>query len=339
MKNIVRRLIIFVIKYSMKTEKHYFAGINSNDGFCNHFSEINKDTNGYTYILKGGPGTGKSTLMKKIGEHFSAQGESVEYYHCSSDPDSLDGVYIPNKNISVVDGTAPHVCEASIVMCSEQIVNLGEYISPSVAQHKRNIENLLPKKQREFTIAYDYLKSAGILYHILEETDIADTKNVLTEISTIIDMTPSTHYTEKNLFLSAVDRGGAISLEQKNEYRRFITLTLSNRANHQILQELHTLLKNNHVSHYTFGEILSPADINSIYVVDDNILIRSEPSCSTAESRTLTRTISGLLRLAGKRISTARKWHKQIERYYRRYIDFPALNQLTQQLISDIEKR
>ena len=44
---------------------------------------------------------------------------------CSSDPDSLDGVFIPEKHCSVCDGTAPHVVEPVFAGAAEQIVNVA----------------------------------------------------------------------------------------------------------------------------------------------------------------------------------------------------------------------
>ena len=59
------------------------------------------------YILKGGPGCGKSTLMGKIGDWAEEAGLETEYILCSGDPGSLDAVVIPALKAAVVDGTAP----------------------------------------------------------------------------------------------------------------------------------------------------------------------------------------------------------------------------------------
>jgi hypothetical protein len=77
------------------------------------------------FILKGGPGSGKSTLMKEIGDTWLKEGYDVQLIHCSLDPDSLDGVIIPKLNIGIVDGTAPHVIEPKIPGAVEEYVNLG----------------------------------------------------------------------------------------------------------------------------------------------------------------------------------------------------------------------
>ena len=73
------------------TSKHYFVCANSAKGFQNFFSSNLKGLN-KIYILKGGPGTGKSSLMKKIGSTLEEKNYPIEYIHCSSDPDSLDGI-------------------------------------------------------------------------------------------------------------------------------------------------------------------------------------------------------------------------------------------------------
>lgn len=103
----------------------YFLGGASPSGFYSKFIEQIKAPGFYTYILKGGPGTGKSTLMKKVAEAFSDH--PVSLYYCSSDIRSLDAVVIEDKKLIIVDGTAPHVFEALYPGASQEVINLGEY--------------------------------------------------------------------------------------------------------------------------------------------------------------------------------------------------------------------
>ena len=87
----------------------YFLGANSVKGFASLYDKLIDETKANAlYILKGGAGCGKSTLMKIVGERLEEHGLLVEYIHCSGDPDSLDGILIPEKKTAVVDGTAPH---------------------------------------------------------------------------------------------------------------------------------------------------------------------------------------------------------------------------------------
>ena len=140
-------------------EKHFLASANSCDGFKNCFSSISPFSNGFTYILKGGPGTGKSTIIKRFAKNYLKKGYSVEYFYCSSDPKSLDGVRIKEKNISIVDGTAPHITEATMPEIKEKIINVGAFISPEIKKYKKVIELNLSKKQKCFDLAYCYLRA------------------------------------------------------------------------------------------------------------------------------------------------------------------------------------
>lgn len=103
---------------------HYFLGTNSPFGFEGYFDNLSGEN--FCYILKGGPGTGKSTLMNGIAGEMEKRGEEVQFVHCSSDPDSLDAVVMKNKKICIADGTAPHIIEPVYPGVTECIVNLGE---------------------------------------------------------------------------------------------------------------------------------------------------------------------------------------------------------------------
>lgn len=105
----------------------FFLGANSPEGFRSLFSDSFDPADGWrVFILKGGPGTGKSTLMKSIASAARQKGLFTERAFCSSDPDSLDAVILPNEKRAIFDGTAPHVLEPSFPGACESIVNLGE---------------------------------------------------------------------------------------------------------------------------------------------------------------------------------------------------------------------
>lgn len=90
-------------------EIQYFLGANSPAGFYSLYSELlPPETANAIYILKGGPGCGKSTLMRRVAQQAAQAGEAVEYILCSGDPDSLDAVVLPRLGAALVDGTAPH---------------------------------------------------------------------------------------------------------------------------------------------------------------------------------------------------------------------------------------
>lgn len=107
------------------TSLHFFLGSNTPQGFVSRFDQLADPDGGWRcYVLKGGPGTGKSTLLKKVAQHLHKNGHSVEYIHCSSDPESLDAVICPELKFSIADGTAPHAIEPRYPGAFETIVNL-----------------------------------------------------------------------------------------------------------------------------------------------------------------------------------------------------------------------
>ena len=143
----------------------YFAASNSSRGFKNYFKEVfeRADT---IYVVKGGPGTGKSSFMKRCSRHAEEQGCAVENYCCSSDADSLDGALIfdGKKYIGVLDGTAPHIWEPQFPGIREQIVDLGQFWNGKMLTAQKNeIIALGRKKSMAYNKAYTYLRSCGNL--------------------------------------------------------------------------------------------------------------------------------------------------------------------------------
>lgn len=104
----------------------FFLGANTPTGFVGFQQELYDATDGWrAYLIKSGPGTGKSTLMRVLYEKLTACGEEAEVLCCSSDPTSLDGVVFPRKKLCVLDATAPHIVEPQYWGAVEQIVPLS----------------------------------------------------------------------------------------------------------------------------------------------------------------------------------------------------------------------
>ena len=140
--------------------KNYFAGGNTAHGF---FSLFDSNLQGLdrVFILKGGPGTGKSTLIREIGIAWEEKGLDLEYLHCASDNDSLDGVVIPALKVGIVDGTAPHVIEPKAPGAIEEYVNLGEaWNSQALSTQKDHILQLVEEMNASIEKAYDTFAEA-----------------------------------------------------------------------------------------------------------------------------------------------------------------------------------
>lgn len=155
-------------------ERRYFAASNSCRGFVNYYPACFGAENGVEklYIIKGGPGTGKSRFMRDVADYATARGADVTYYYCSSDANSLDGVILAvgNHRTALVDGTAPHVCEPTIPGVREELVNLGTFWnSDKLGEHAREIRRFVQEKSAAYTRAYRYLAACGEMQAVADE--------------------------------------------------------------------------------------------------------------------------------------------------------------------------
>ena len=147
---------------NLKTDgEEFFAAANSGKGFVSFYNKVfNGDTLERRYLIKGGPGTGKSTFMKRVSDRAQSLGMSVERYRCSSDPTSLDGIIV-NNSIAVIDSTAPHTEEAELVGTRDVLVDLGAFWnSEGLYREREKIKSFTQKKKRAYSLAYRFLSSA-----------------------------------------------------------------------------------------------------------------------------------------------------------------------------------
>ncbi len=201
--------------------KRFFAGGNTAFGFYSLFHYIaDPDTGRQLLVIKGGPGTGKSTLMKQVGSRMIREGYMVEMFHCSSDQDSLDGLSVPVLGFAMVDGTAPHVIDPKIPGAYDEIINLGTcWDTGSLRPHKKEIAAVIRQNNDFFVQAYQYLKEAyaamekcrylmsqAMDYHGVTLT----TNRLLAEIKSRLP--PSGRMgKERHLFAGAITPGGLLN--------------------------------------------------------------------------------------------------------------------------------
>jgi hypothetical protein len=150
----------------MSTLKHYFPGNNTSKGFYSFYRYIMSQRNARRiFCIKGGPGTGKSTLMKKIGEYYLNKGYDIEFHHCSSDNNSLDGVVIKKLNVVLLDGTSPHVVDPINPGAVDEVLNLGEcWNEAGFAPYRNTIINTNKQVGNQFKRAYKYIAAAKLIH-------------------------------------------------------------------------------------------------------------------------------------------------------------------------------
>ncbi len=186
--------------------ERYFLGNNSGYGFFNLYENELKSTN-KTVLLKGGSGTGKSSLLKKIAKKAKAMGLDYELWFCSGDPQSLDGIYLKDKKAAVVDATAPHASGVDIPVIKDVIFDLAQSLDESKLKGARqDIEKYMKCKKQHFMRVYQHLKSA--LCHLYNQFEIekqgVDEDKIRAYASSIArDMKPVTDK-NRSLFAHAI---------------------------------------------------------------------------------------------------------------------------------------
>ena len=143
-------------------DQTFFLAANSGQGFASCYDSF-PGRGMFLHIIKGGPGTGKSSFMRRIRDEAAARGFDTETILCSGDPDSLDAVSIPALGLAWVDGTAPHVREPVLFGADSDYVNLGQFCRTPLPEAER-------EKAAALNAAYKacYRDAYALLHEALE---------------------------------------------------------------------------------------------------------------------------------------------------------------------------
>lgn len=149
--------------------KKVFPGSNSAYGFYSFYDQIIEDDTTRIFVIKGGPGVGKSTFIRNIGEALLSKGLDVEYHYCSSDKNSLDGAVFPQIGVACIDGTAPHIVDPKNPGAVDEIVYLGEYWNEERMRLRKD-DILWANREggRLFRRVYSFLRAAKLFLGEIE---------------------------------------------------------------------------------------------------------------------------------------------------------------------------
>lgn len=238
----------------------YFLGANSPTGFYSLYDELSDPVRmNALYILKGGPGCGKSTLMRRVARHAEAAGLDTQLILCSGDPDSLDAVILPQKGIAVVDGTAPHVVEAGCPGAVETYVDLSRFYDHDALQPlKHDLIAATAEYKNCYKQAYRCLGAAGELRrNLMDCADSAELRQRLQKrakgiIGRELKKGSQPSGMPEQRFLSAVSHRGMIHLWD----------TVSTQAD-----RVYELSDNHNLAHALLSPILNAALAAGYHVV------------------------------------------------------------------------
>jgi len=149
----------------MKPKLSFFLGANTPAGFYSLYDQmLPPEEARRIFLLKGGAGCGKSSLLRRVGAALEEAGEKVEYIRCSGDPDSLDAVICPRLGVAVADATAPHVLEPRLPGVVESYIDLGRfYDHAALTSQREEIAAAVESYQGHYKRAYRCLTAAAQL--------------------------------------------------------------------------------------------------------------------------------------------------------------------------------
>lgn len=341
-------------------EETYFLGANSRAGFASLYRHFAAAPGDRLHVIKGGPGTGKSGLMRRLAAAAAERGLAVETVLCSGDPDSLDGLYIPSLRQGWVDGTAPHTMDPAHFGADGDYVDLGRFCRlPMTEADTARILALNKAYKGRYAAAYRWLAAAGALDEAGGAGDIpAETESrIRRRIRGILQRRAprGSGGRETARFLSAISCRGLLRLPLPEHYehvyrldegRGLSPMALRIAAEEAAARGLDRILCLSPLDPAAPEALLLPGaglaflagehgaeEARSIHL---DALLPPE----TREEKLLRRRAAQLRRAslesAVEQLRQAKALHDELEAVYRPYMDFSALTAFTEQMIKDV---
>lgn len=143
----------------------FFLGANSHIDFVSYFKQLQEQSDSMQLlILKGGPGSGKSSLMKRVLKYALDHNHELEVIPCASDPLSLDAIIDKTADFAMMDGTAPHTEDPSLPGANHHILYTGDlWDCAALNQNSGKIKLLNTEIGDYHKSAASYIRAASAL--------------------------------------------------------------------------------------------------------------------------------------------------------------------------------
>lgn len=172
-------LLIRSGKSGLGKRKERFFGASTPSGSVNYIGNLTEELSA-RYFIKGRPGTGKSTFLKKIADRAEKRGYDTEVYYCSFDKSSLDMVIVPELSFAVFDSTAPHElfpeCERDTVLdfyTEARLSGIDERYESVLSPIRKRCELKMSEGRRALALAMAYISEAEYYLSNSADTELA----------------------------------------------------------------------------------------------------------------------------------------------------------------------
>ena len=316
--------------------QRYFLGANSERGFYSLYDGFPPSACAFLHIIKGGPGTGKSSFMRAIGQKAEQLGQEVHYVLCSGDPDSLDGVYLPELKQAWVDGTAPHVLEPRFFEADSDYVNLGSFCrGPIRGDDARRIRELVRDNKRLYRDAYRFLGAAASLLPDVEPGSTLELQQLRELLGQSAAGKTDGQNAQQLRFLHAISCQGELWLTDELLALCPRLIRVSGGALSELQSEAAircpSPLSPERSDALLFPEAgLALIDRSWPVTVELDLRLCAPPNAEELATR---RTAHDLLDRAVTQLRRAKSLHDELESIYQGYMDFPSLSAYVQETL------
>ena len=322
----------------MTKSKYYFGAANGYSGFRSNFERIfDKSRVDHLFIIKGGPGTGKSTLMRRIHERYRDAYDTTVIL-CSSDPESLDGVLIRKggKAVAIVDGTSPHTLEPKYPGAQEEMLNLGDAFDTSaLMSHKADIFEISGEKKRHYDSAYNALKVAGRIHGYIQDNLLNyECYNAAEQVlKPHIDIKIQGRFTDNtsDFLVSSFSKDGYACHYPRDSEKRVVKIGGDAIFGYVLTSKIAEILKKNSLRFTLFPSSFSPELIDLIET-DEAVYVLSNDNVCTVDASVLLPYVDGydetktaythFIEKARSSLTRASEYHFMLEDIYSRAMDF-----------------
>ena len=336
--------------------KCFFGAANGYKGFKSYFDTIfDSKEFSHIFVIKGGPGTGKSTFMKKISKHFSKSASDIEEIYCSSDPNSLDGLIISSNNnrVAFLDGTAPHERDTKYPGATDEIINLGEnFNTEKLKGYREKIVELSDIKSNAYKNAYGYMKIAGEAFEFIKSKyeSYFNDDIIIERIEEILSsITPDTCEKRTTRLISSFGKYGYNTLDTLDKIsEKTIEIPLNYTCCGIFLTRLKNTAKKLKLNYTLCPSPLSPSLTEAVYFPNDKITIKGNyenireaglllnlPSSSETESAE--KIEDEAKKEAIKWFNDASNAHFELEKIYYEAVNFEKNEEMLENKIKETE--
>lgn len=343
--------------------RRMFPGGNTSEGSYSYHKYILGQNGKRLFILKGVPGGGKSSLMKYIAKEMLEKNYSIEFHHCPSDKDSIDGILIKELKVAIVDGTSPHVIEPVYPGLYEKIINLGEFVKDEkLFPHRDEIIVAKRNNKKYYRRTYAFFRSAreireeiknnnrertnlGKVYEDIEKLEEKLFKNIKSNTRLGID---------RHLFASAYTPDGFVDFTETiikdigNVY--YIAGELGT-GRSILLDSIFEKSLRKGLNVEVYHNPLIPREIDTIIIPELDTALSTNVLCNKRSSEVLNfnkyienedrveedyKIFENLISIGISSLKKAKKNHELLEKYYGKAIDYNKIDMVKEKILSEI---